>query len=49
MTHSKKFNTVKKWYERGLWTKDMVHNAVVKKWITADEYKELTGDDYIAE
>lgn len=46
MEHSPKYNKVKKYYDDGFWNKAMVHNAVVKQWITADEYKEITGEDY---
>ena len=46
MKHSKKFDLVKKYYDKGLWTKAKVAEAVVKGWITADEYKEITGEDY---
>ena len=37
---------VKQWYTWGLWTKDMVSNAVAKGKLTADDYKEITGKDY---
>lgn len=40
-------NKIKKWYEQGLWTKDMVKNAVNKGIITADDYKEITGEEYV--
>ena len=43
---SKKYNLVKKYYEQGLWSKRRVHDAVLKSWITAEEYKESTGEDY---
>ena len=43
---SKKFNLVKKYYEQGLWSKKRVRDAVLKGWITADEYKEITGEEY---
>ena len=43
---SKKFNLVKKYYEQGLWSKRRVHDAVLKDWITAEEYKEITGEEY---
>lgn len=43
---SKKFNLVKKYYEQGLWSKKRVHDAVEKGWITAAEYKEITGEEY---
>lgn len=43
---SPKFNKVKGYYDRGLWNKTMVHNAVVKNWITTEEYQQITGDVY---
>jgi len=46
MIHSPKFEKVKKYYDDGLWNKEMVRNAVVKGWIREDEYKEITGEDY---
>ena len=46
---SKKYKTVKNFYDRGLWSIARVRNAVEKKWITEDEFKEITGEDYIAE
>lgn len=46
---SKKFKTVKNFYDRGLWSIARVRNAVEKNWITEDEFKEITGEDYIAE
>ena len=46
MMHSKKYETVKKWYSKGIWTVDMVRNAVIKEWITADEFTEITGQEY---
>ena len=36
---------IMKWYPK-LWTLEMVKNAVVKGVITADEFKEITGEDY---
>ena len=38
-------NKIKKWYPR-LWKLDQVKDAVIKKVITAEEYKEITGMDY---
>lgn len=46
---SKKFNTVKKFYDSGLWSIGRVHDAVEKHWITANEYKIITGEDYTEE
>ncbi len=45
---SKKFNLVKRYYDSGLWNKEMVHNAVVKGWITDAEYELITGEVYTA-
>jgi hypothetical protein len=42
---SKNFEKVKKFYENGIWNKQRVYNAV-EKWITKEEYKEITGKDY---
>ena len=45
---SKKFKTVKNFYDRGLWSITRVRNAVEKGWITDEEFKEITGEDYAA-
>lgn len=37
---------IKKWYAQGLWTQQMVANAVVKGVLTAAQYKEITGKPY---
>lgn len=37
---SKKFDRVKGYYDKGLWTADMVRNAV-GRWITAEEADEI--------
>ncbi len=44
--HSEKFYIVKDYYDRGLWKKKAVKNAVVKGWITAEEYYEIVGEVY---
>lgn len=46
---SKWYSKIKGWYEAGYWTLTMVKNAVIKGKITADEYKEITGTDYVAD
>ena len=43
---SPKFEKVKNYYQSGLWNKTMVRNAVVKGWITAQEYELITGEAY---
>lgn len=40
------FDRIKDFYDRGLWTKEMVRNAVVKGKITAEEYELITGEVY---
>lgn len=48
MEHSAKFDLVKGYYDAGKWSKKAVRNAVVKGWITAEEYEEIVGDPYAA-
>lgn len=43
---SPKYSKVKRYYDQGLWTKEMVRNAVVKGWITEQEYEDITGREY---
>ena len=40
------YETIKKNFERGLWTAAMVRVAVRKGVITKAEFKEITGKDY---
>ncbi len=46
---SKKFDRVKKYYDKGLWSKRMIGNAVEKNWITAEEYEMIVGEPYAAD
>lgn len=46
MEHSKHFEKVKGYYDKGLWNVSRVRNAVVKGWITAEEFTEITGEEY---
>ena len=46
MTYSKKFDTVKKYYDLKMWDETRVRNAVVKNWITAAEFEEIVGKEY---
>lgn len=39
---------IKAWYKFGLWTQEMVRNAVAKKVLTEVEYQEITGEAYAA-
>ena len=40
------FKKIKKWYEQGLWTKKMVHQAVEKGVLTAEQYEAIVGEEY---
>ena len=40
------FEMIKKNYDRGLWNKQMVGIAVIKEVITAEQYKDITGETY---
>lgn len=40
------YETIKKNYEKGLWTAQLVKMAVKKGVITKEQYKEITGNDY---
>jgi hypothetical protein len=37
---------IAQWYKQGLWNIDMVRDAVMKKIINADDFKEITGKEY---
>ena len=40
------FETIKRNYDRGLWSASMVKMAVKKGIITKAQYSEITGKDY---
>jgi len=42
------FETLQRLYTAGKLSKANVAKAVVETWITADQYKMITGEDYIA-
>ena len=42
------FKVVKRYYDKGYYTKDDVKKFVVAGKLTEEEYKEITGDDYVA-
>lgn len=41
--NSKMFEKIKFYYDKGLWTKEQVHQAVEKGLITEKEYLEIIG------
>lgn len=48
--HSPNYKKVKRFYDRKLWSKRKVKDAVThpegNPWITEEEYTEITGDPY---
>lgn len=46
---SKKYGIVKKYFDKGLWNANAVRNAVIKSWITAEEYEMIVSESYIEE
>ena len=41
------FKIVKRYYDKGIYTKENVAMFVSAGKITADQYKEITGEDYV--
>lgn len=41
---SAKYETVKNYYDKGLWSEYRVQMAVEKGWITSEEYNEIVGN-----
>lgn len=46
MAKKSKFEMVKNFYDNGLWKENRVRDAVVKGWISPENFKEITGEDY---
>lgn len=42
---SKNYEKVKRFYDADLWPENWLRNAV-DRWITADEFQEITGKEY---
>ncbi len=42
------FDGIKRNYDQKLWTKQMVKMCVPRKLITPEQYKLITGDEYVA-
>lgn len=45
---SKMYDTIKRYYDSGRYTNEQVTVFVKAKWITEEEYKLITGQDYVA-
>ena len=44
--HSPKFYKVKDYFDSKVWKEGRVREAVIKGWITAEEYQEIVGESY---
>lgn len=42
------YDSIKRYYGMGKYTKEQVKIFVLAKWITEEQYKEITGDEYVA-
>lgn len=40
------YNRIKRLYEQGKLDKNGVKNAVIRGWITPEQYEEITGEPY---
>lgn len=40
------FNSIKRYYDMGKYTNEQVKIFVMANWITAEQYKEITGENY---
>ncbi len=47
--YSTRFATIKRYYDRGIWSKEMIAKAVKLGHITSSEYEEICGEPYPAE
>ena len=43
---NKKYEKIKEYFNRGVWSKERVHDAVDKDIITKKEYESITGEKY---
>lgn len=41
------YTNIKHYFEKGYWTLEQVKMAVVKNKITKEQFKEITGEDYL--
>lgn len=46
MAAKSKFQKVKEYYDKGLWSISRVRDSVEKGWITAAEFEAITGKPY---
>lgn len=46
MEHSPNYEKVKSYYDKKLWGITATRNAVIRGWITQEEFTEITGEPY---
>lgn len=46
MEHSKYFNKIKRYYDKGRWNEARVRDAVTQGYITEIEFEEIVGVDF---
>lgn len=44
---SKYYEKIRSYYDSGLWDKKRIQNAVIKEWITKDEYYDITNELFV--
>lgn len=44
-----KYERIKKYYDEGLWNIDRVRDAVIKGFITEEQFEDITGQPYESE
>ncbi len=42
------YNSIKRYYKMGKYTKEQIKVFVLAGWISEDQFKEITGDEYAA-
>lgn len=46
MEHSNNYEKVRRFYSMKMWNEVRVRNAVKMRWITEEEFTEITGKEY---
>lgn len=43
---SERYEELMKYYDLGLWDETRIKKAVIRGWLTPEEYKKITGKEY---
>jgi hypothetical protein len=46
MQHSNRFESIQSFYDSGAWDTQKLRDAVMKNWITKEEFRIITGHDF---